>query len=454
MFKHKTSQFEKQLNSILTHQDKELASIQFTASKQLDSSIAQSEELLRSLGYDPANYQSRVSTEAPAKEIIVPSWNELCKKAEQHVGMDCSLMDLFTAEELKSNEVAIQQLNNEYNVLHHLDAIDISIAVIAGIIGAAVDILLVGVPEKSKSGLDAGPLSDYIRDYFDKILPEEEMKKLANSKVSKVPYDAQDNRNTTIDVEGLSTYYHRLLQLGHDPLLGFIIGVIDIKYGRMTTIDKGGKFVSQVMKNYANRKETDIFAAIAKQFIHFKTDVTTSMGLPVPLMALFNLFQFGSIGEEEQTIAEIVQGMYYQGYDFIHFCSMSVPTMIIEVIVRLSYALKHLKEGHCLKDSIPISTNRTKHPKLKTMLFIAHSAAVAINSGKVYFAKNPVAINYPEWLAFAQYAYSQLKWAIIEKPSRRRAYIENHINSELKEIYEKSETTFSSFSENYEIVFH
>ena len=111
-------------------------------------------------------------------------------------------------------------------------------------------------------------------------------------------------------------------------MLGLVVGVIDILTGRMTTIDKAGNIVSQVMENYADRKESDIFAAIAKQIIHVKTDITTSMGLPAPLMGLFNLLQFGSIGEEEQTIAEIVQGMYYEGYDFIHFCSQSIPVMV------------------------------------------------------------------------------------------------------------------------------
>lgn len=44
-------------------------------------------------------------------------------------------------------------------------------------------------------------------------------------------------------------------------------------------IDKTGKIVSQVMENYADRKESDvIFAAIAKQIIHFKSDITTSIG--------------------------------------------------------------------------------------------------------------------------------------------------------------------------------
>lgn len=120
----------------------------------------------------------------------------------------------------RSNELAICQLNEEFNVIHRLDAFDISIAALAGLVGATVDILLVGIPSKTPDGLKGGPLANYVRDYFDKKFPEEEMQKLANSKVSKVPYDAQDNRHTTIRVEGLSAYYHRLLQLGHDPHFG------------------------------------------------------------------------------------------------------------------------------------------------------------------------------------------------------------------------------------------
>ena len=37
----------------------------------------------------------------------------------------------------------------------------------------------------------------------------------------------------------------------------------------MTTIDKTGNVVSQVMENYAGRKETEIFKALAKQIAHF-----------------------------------------------------------------------------------------------------------------------------------------------------------------------------------------
>lgn len=280
------------------------------------------------------------------------------------------------------------------------------------------------------------------------------MKKLANSKESKVAFDAQDNRHTKIRVEGLSAYYHRLLQLGHDPVLGFVFGVADILTGRMTTIDKTGRIVSQVMENYADRKEADIFAALAKQIAHFKSDVTTSMGLPVPLMGLFNLLQFGSIGEEEQTIAEIVQGMYYEGYDFIHFCSMSIQTMLVEVIVRIGYAVKRIKEGYSVKDSIPFSLNREKHPKLETMLFVGHSAVTAVNSGKVYFTQNPMAINYPEWIAFAKYSYCQLKWVLFVKPELKDQYVRGKINEELHNILSETDETFNEFSSKYTVIFH
>ena len=450
MSKYKCSETEQQINNVLKHQSEQLKDIDFQTDK-VDSAISESLELLQGLGYDLPSPKDCI-TPTKRKMLTIQSWETLCKEAEAHVGSECDLESIFTDEELVSNDLALKQIREEFNEVHKLDKYDISISAVAGILGAVVDILLVGIPQRGNAGLEAGPLSDYVRAYFDKIFPEDEMQKLANSKVSKVPYDAQDNRNTTIRVEGLSAYYHRLLQLGHDPVLGFVFGVSDILSGRMTTIDKNGKIVSQIMENYAERTETDIFTAIAKQIIHFKSDITTSMGLPAPLMSLFNLLQVGSIGEYEQTIAEIVQGMYYEGYDFIHFCAMSIPTMIIEVVIRLGYAFKRIKEGHSIRESIPFSLNREKHPKLETMLFIGHSSATAVNAGKVAFTKNPLSINYPQWLAFAKYSYSQLKWGIIEKPALRDAYVHNKINEELDQILEEIDAGFEEFSKDYLIV--
>ena len=454
MNKFKYSRDEQQINSVLKHQEQMLTEISFPSAAECDIANTKLEAMLRRLGYAPKSLKGQPPVPKMKKIMTVPTWEELCEEAERHVGTDCALESIFTEEELHDNGLAIRQLRGEFDAIHRLDAMDVVLSAFAGIVGAAVDILLVGIPKKSANGLKAGPLADYIRDYFDKRFPESEMEKLANSKVSKVPFDAQDNRNTTVWGEGLSAYYHRLLQLGHDPILGFVFGVADILSGRMTTIDKTGKIVSQVMENYADRKESNIFAALAKQILHFKSDVTTSMGLPAPLMSLFNLLQFGSIGEEEQTIAEIVQGMYYEGYDFIHFCSMSIPAMLVEVIVRLGYAIKRIKEGHALKDSIPFSLNREKNPKLATMLFIGHAGATAVNTGKICFSQDPVAINYPQWLAFAKYSYSQLKWALLEKSALRDAYVHDRINDELNAVFAEANATFDRFAKEYAVIFH
>ena len=447
--KDKSRSMEQEINNVLVHHDMMLKEIQEKRKQasQFDTSAA--EKILKSRGYDLPQRKDSVAPLNKRRVVVVRPWNEILEEADKFVVGECEIESIFTEEELQQNKEAVRLMNEEFNQIHHL----VAIGALAGMVGAAVDILMVGIPEKTPEGLKAGPLSNYIRDYFDRKFPEEEMQKLANSKESKVPFDAQDNRHTTIRVEGLSAYYHRLLQLGHDPVLGFVFGVADILTGRMTTIDKTGKVVSQVMENYADRKETEIFRALAKQIAHFKSDVTTSMGLPAPFMSMFNLLQFGNIGEYDQTIAEIVQGMYYEGYDFIHFCSMSIPTMLVEVIVRMGYAFKRINEGHAIKDSIPVSLNREKHPKLATMLFLGHSAATAVNAGKVAFTENPMAINYAQWIAFTKYSYSQLKWAVMKKPAMRDAYVIGKIYEEMNVVFAEVDNTFEEYTRDKIVIY-
>ena len=447
---------EQKIDNVFVYEDKELKKLQKQYAEidksGIDLRIAQSEALLRSLGYELHSVHE-VTSLSDRKVLVVPSFEELSDEAKLAVGNNNRIEDLFTEEELKANAAAIKAMNHDYNMIHHLDKYDVIISAAAAILGAVVDIVLVGIPQEGPDGLEAGKLADYVRKKFDEKFSPEEMEKLANSKESKVPFDAQDNRNTGTYVEGLSAYYHRMLSLGHDPILGFVFGIYDIMHGTMTTIDKSGHIVCQVMEVYSNRKETDIVSALLKQIIHFKSDITTSMGLPAPLMGLFNLCQFGSIGEEEQTVAEIVQGMYYEGFDFIHFCAQSIPTILIELVTRIGYSVKRIKEGNKVKDSIPISLNRDKHPKLATMLFIAHTGATAVNAGKVYFTKNPMAINYPQWIAFAKYSYKQLKWVLVEKPEARQKYVQSILDEELNTVLYEDELLFDEYTRNYLVIF-
>jgi hypothetical protein len=437
----------------------------------LDVNIASSTELLRSLGFEDelakiqTSANNQISSKPAEKKIIeVRTFEDLLNDANERIPNSVDFTDIFSTEELAANREVIEKLNEDFNAIHRLDGVDWAICVIAGLVAAAIDILLVGIPGKTADGTKAGSLSDWIRRKFDEALPPEKIKELEES--AKVPYDPsmntdnQGNPITDTYVNGLTPYFHRLVSLGHDPLLGLIFGVLDVLKGTMTTIDRKGKIVRQIMPPpYGNRTESSIIEALKKVIRHMKSDVNTSMGLPAPMMALFNLFQFGKIGDQEQTIAEIVQGMYYDGYDFIHFCSMSIPVIISEFGVRIPYAIKRIKEGYSIKDSIPVTTNREKRPKLGTMLFTAHTVAAAVNAGKVIVAANTgvdnpfLAINYPQWLAFIKHSIQQLKWVLFTKPNMRHKYVMGIIDDEWASLYEDIDELWSVMSDDYTFLY-
>lgn len=87
------------------------------------------------------------------------------------------------------------------------------------------------------------------------------------------------------------------------------------------------------------------------------------------------------------------------------------------------------------------------------MLFIANAGATAANAGKIYFTKNPMAINYPQWIAFAKYSYTQLKWVIVKKPEMQDAYVRGKIEDELFNVLSSTNEMFEDFTKDYIVVF-
>ena len=396
---------------------------------RLEGNINKTEELLRSLGYrNDVDSISAAKADTSPGPIVYRSFDELLKKANQKYPNEVNFSDVFTPEEITQSYERIKGLNEEFNAVHRLDEVDIIITALAGILSGALDCAFGGFIRQENGKSVPGPFSDFVSRIFDTALPLERIKEL--EKLAKVTYDEVNNKTTTIPVDGLSSYFHRLVSLGHDPVLGFVFGVLDMLRGTMTTLDFKGKFIIQAMDAYSDRKAQNLFEAISEVFLHMLSDVNTPKGLPAPFMAMFNKLQFGANGAEKLNIPEMVKSMYGQGYDFRHFCAMSIPVMITEVIVRVSYFIKRISEGHSLIDSIPLSTSHEKKPKLGTMLFLAHSTATAINAGKIALTKDPLNINYPQWLSFASFAVKQLKWTVFDKPDLRNKYVMGLINDE------------------------
>ena len=128
------------------------------------------------------------------------------------------------------------------------------------------------------------------------------------------------------------------MTFGHDPLLGWVYGTMDILRGTLTGASRSG--VVNVFEAGPPTAES-LPAALALQAMHLISDVATPAGLQLPgwsaLLAV-DATLFGS----ESSVAEISRKMYLDGYDTWHLPTMAVPILGIEVVLRGYLGLRQL----------------------------------------------------------------------------------------------------------------
>lgn len=396
----------------------------------IESAIAESEQYLKSLGY--ATPIIKTGVEPTALEIPpIRAWSEILADAEKDVQTEVSLADLLTTNEIAEAEQTLATLRGEFDAEYRLDGMDWAIAGVAGVLAALVDTFMVKMPSSSGllggKGTSGGALSDYIRERVKQAYTPEQIKVLEQN--YRVPFDAANSANLVHKVSGLSPGSHRFQSFGHDPILGFLFGVYDILHGTMTAVDISGKLIVQTTSSPASG--ISLFQAIAQEFGHLQSDISTPTGLPAPLMPLLQFIQVGSLGEKERTVGEIAWTMYRKGYNFNHFLAMSVPVLMIEVLVRFCYCTKRLMEGYDLNSAIPMNLPGKPHqPKLQTMLFVAHLIATSVNVGRFSLTGNPLTINYPQWMIMAKVSMQQLNWALFVKEAERFAFVQSKIDQD------------------------
>lgn len=409
-----------------------------------DKVIESSRELLANLGVrtDHLACKRHVGISREPTVVRMRSWEEISRESCLEQGQDLSIVDVLSDSEMAASENIVNALREKFDLAHRLDLLDWGIAGLAGAIGALVDLLLVKVPSEpgrlGGKGVEGGWLSDKIKAKLKGLYSDGEIKNLENA--YHTCYDASVSTKLGKKVAGLCPRSHRFQSLGHDPILGFIFGVLDIMRGEFTAIDKFGHVIRQTMPGA--EQGVGLFQAIAKVMGHLKSDIGSPAGLPAPFMPLFQLLQFGDI--DGRTIGQLSRAMYAKGYDFGHFLAMSIPVMVIEILVRMLYFAKRLHEGHSFAESLPVDMPfRNRQPKLQTMLFTAHTFATAVNAGKVWFTKNPMAINLPQWQWYAKVSFSQLRWVLCTRPAERLAFVDKELSLDWQQINDQLKETWS-----------
>ena len=102
---------------------------------------------------------------------------------------------------------------------------------------------------------------------------------------------------------------HRLRALSHDPILGFLFGVLDMRRGTCSVIEEGS------LKIYQTTQEPfgGLFALLGRLFGHLLSDVN---GQPGNVLGLIRMFDSVPVGESD--LGKQVY-MYVKGYDFRQF---------------------------------------------------------------------------------------------------------------------------------------
>lgn len=300
------------------------------------------------------------------------------------------------------------------------DESDYLVVILAGFVATLLDISLVRIPTdgaflgKMQKG---SPLTKWLQENSGSI-HQDYLRRF--EKVAKVPYDL----SVGDAVDGLRPKVHRLMSPGHDPVLGFIFGVIDIMSGTGTYIDKNGDLIRLA----TSMSPESLTRAFLKVFLHLLSDMGTSAGIQPPFFTLLQLVKAKSpfvLGPSGQRVSwtDVARYMYAHGYDLRHFFTMGIVPASVEMIVRGWWLCRSYESG---------DESELSKAKLTSMLMLAHTMAASGNLLKtgVIFGMNPLALNWAQMLTLFPVTMAWVK----ESVKRDRA-IRNSLDAEWLSMY-------------------
>ncbi|MBB5336419.1 hypothetical protein [Pectinatus brassicae] len=381
--------------------------------------------------------QKQAQIKSHIKKIKFNTWDDYVAECYKYAIKND--IGKFIPYEMFLTKADLAMINNEaYSKQFEWDKWDYSFVGLAGIVAALTDIFIVAIPKDMTSGIYKGQKGSSVTKWLQSLrLPDNVQEWLEN--VAKVPYDNTGGPE------------HRMDTFGHDPILGFIFGIIDLVRGTSTSIKDGTIIIEKIGEG------TNLLEAIVKQFLHLCSDVCTKRGLPVPFASIFKLLNVGSFKRangKTATISQLTKWMYRNGYDLRHFITMSITPMSIEIILRMYTMLRYYAENDDIDFDIATVFELGNNPKYRSMLLSAHAIACAANAGKVYLRQgNPLAINYAEWLMLLKYLVPSVKYWLFDKAELEVKHLKSINDNIWNELLENSDSLLrKSKFENIELV--
>ncbi len=365
------------------------------------------------------------------------------------------LADILSIEDFAEAQRRVDQHVLDFNRRYGLDGWDYAIAGSCGLFAAMLDLLCVRAPPKPSTTKWTKPVDGIfnkaVQAGFNKLIPPELSAALSKANTIGAPDSSKTDDLIGAPDKALAPINHRLRSLAHDPLLGFIFGVLDMRNGTCTAVVNG---TIQIISSTKGVTDGSVFQLLGRMLGHLRSDVNApavktgnrGMGLPAPFMGLLRMLESIPVPSKPNKanptgwsdFGKQIEFMYVNGYDFRQFVVTSVPMAIMEALLRAFYVAKQMKLhgalfGETVLDTMPGRLN----PRFRTMLALAYGTSSAVNAGKMYVTGNILNASYASWMGLTWNGFHALKWALHDKQARLWGEVEAKEIAELERLVDE-----------------
>ncbi len=459
---NKYSEREKQINKALKMnqaKSKELLeeNVDNAIIGRVDSSIEDAEAILNSLGYEKQVEEAKQqacelsSGKKLRQQIMLKEWDEIVEEAELKNPFDVNLEDILSKDEYDNALQNIDKVDRDFSKKTSIvNKTDLIFLATATALQVSKTLLFPYVSEKfdygNKVDVDTRMNHDDVaiiegqekakNSFRDKKLKNNKEGHWLNILTQGVPYDAiSGSKELGLNLSGKN---HRLHTLGHDPMLGWVFGTANILTDVITLIDFSSYRVSRMptritperieidelfIESYETIKGDilNLPTAIFVQAQHYKSDIFTKQGLPIPTLATIN--------------EKFASKLYSESYDSLCFARDSKIvglSYIVSKIIDITIGLVHgiFRDESESKELYEIRTRK--------ILLLSNSIATSSSIIGTCVTKNLKTLDIGSLLSTVSHLFMDIRFITKVKEE----FLESEMDSKFKMELEKLDAIY------------
>lgn len=424
-----------------------------SARQSADANIAESEKLLRALGKVNEIAALEQSVQAPREDQrlvhrpVMEDWDDLVRQANENSPVTVELEDILTVDEINAAFEELHQIEQAFSKKTSIvNKTDLSFLAVATALQVAKSLLFPYIADKFHYGDSFDPAKRLAHNdetiekahrkandsFRDEHLKTHGTGYWINLLYQTPPYDiTRGSADAGINLGGA---YHRLYTLGHDPILGWLFGTMNILTDTMTLNDLSSYRVSRnpmrivggnvplwalFQQSYAEVKADplNLPAALFAEAQHLKSDEYTKLGLPVPLVSSFN--------------EDFASELYKSNYDALCFArdaKIVGASFAISKIFDLIILLAHLQFCEETEDK------KLYEVRTRKILLVSNAIASTSTVINASITKNPKNLDIGSLLNLATRLFSDTRFILRIKQEYINSEISNRMQKELQEV--------------------